>query len=71
MNTTELLFIVEDDPDGGFSAREMRHGIFVQGETIDEIKQAVRDAVDCHFDDGAIRPSVIRVHCVHDEVFVA
>ncbi len=71
MNTTELLFIVEDDPDGGFSAHEMRHGIFVQGQTLDEIKRAVRDAVDCHFDNGATRPSVIRLHYVHDEVFVA
>lgn len=71
MNATELLFLVEDDPESGFSARAVQTSIFVQGETMDEIRKAILEAVACHFEDQAFRPAVIRLHYVHDEVLAS
>ena len=62
----ELYFLVEDSPDGGYTARALGLSIFTQGETLDEIRANVRDAVDCHFNDE--RPKVIRLHIVRDEI---
>jgi hypothetical protein len=64
---TEILFIVEEAPEGGYTARAASVSIFAEGETIDEIRASVRDAVSCHFDDGAA-PRLIRLHFVRDEV---
>ena len=70
MNTSEVIFAVEESPEGGFEARALGHAIFTQGETMEELRQMVRDAVRCHFEADAI-PSVIRLHIVKDEVFTA
>ncbi len=67
---TEILFLVEEDPDGGYSARSVGASIFTQGDDMDALKASVRDAVRCHFDD-AVRPRVIRLHWVRDEVIAA
>jgi predicted RNase H-like HicB family nuclease len=45
----EIIFILEEDPEGGFSARSLGFSIFTQGNTIDEIKKNIKDAVRCHF----------------------
>jgi predicted RNase H-like HicB family nuclease len=50
---TEILFLVEEDIDGGYTARALDEAIFTQGETVDELKKMVRDAVLCHFDKNA------------------
>ncbi len=55
----EVVFLLEDDPGGGFTARALGHAIFTDGETLDEVRANVRDAVRCHFD-GADRSAVIR-----------
>jgi hypothetical protein len=67
---SEIIFSVEESTDGGYEARALGHSIFTQAETIDELKTMVRDAVRCHFDEGA-RPSVIRLHLVKDELIPA
>jgi len=40
--------------------------IFTEAETLPELKERVRDAVRCHFDE-ARRPRIIRLHLVKDE----
>ena len=70
MKASEVIFAVEESPEGGFEARALGYSIFTQGETMEELRQMVRDAVRCHFQDDAI-PSVIRLHIVKDEVFTA
>ncbi len=65
---SEIIFIVEEDPDGGFIARSLSESIFTQAETMDELREMVRDAVKCHFPDENNRPKVIRLHTVVDEV---
>ena len=70
MKASEVIFAVEESPEGGLEARALGYSIFTQGETMEELRQMVRDAVRCHFEDDAI-PSVIRLHIVKDEVFTA
>ena len=67
---SEIVFLVEDAPEGGLTARALGHSIFTDGESFDELRDNVRDAVRCHFDEGTA-PSVIRLHYVKDEVLAA
>ena len=64
---SEIVFLVEDAPEGGFTARAVAEAIFTEAETLDELRAAVRDAVACHFEDAS-RPQLIRLHFVRDEV---
>ena len=63
----ELIFIIEESPEGGFSARALGESIFTEAETMEKLRQQVRDAVRCHFDEGKA-PKVIRLHFVREEV---
>ena len=67
---TEVLFTVDEAPEGGYLARAFGHGIFVQVDTLNELHAQVRDAVACHFD-PADKPRLIRLHFVRDEVLAA
>lgn len=68
-NLSEIIFeISEDEIDGGYSASALGYGIHTEGETMDEVRRNVREAVDCYFDEGAARPGVVRLHFVRDEV---
>jgi hypothetical protein len=70
MKDSEIIFAVEESPDGGYEARALGHAIFTQADSMDGLREMVRDAVRCHFDEGAAA-AVIRLHFVHDEVFNA
>lgn len=67
MPEKEIIFAVEESPEGGYEARALGHPIFTQADTLDELRAAVRDAVRCHFE-PPIMPAVIRLHWVRDEV---
>ncbi len=67
---SEIVFLVEDAPEGGVLARALGHSIFTEADTYDELRDSVRDAVLCHFGEHD-RPSVIRLHYVKDEVLAA
>jgi len=67
---SEIVFLVEDAAEGGFTARALGHSIFAEADSYEELRDQVRDAVQCHFDEGE-RPSVIRLHYVKDEVLAA
>ncbi len=72
MSGTEIIFEVsEDEFDGGYSASALGFGIHTEGDTLDELRRNVREAVDCYFDDAMERPRLIRLHYVRDEVLVA
>lgn len=72
MSGTEIIFEVsEDELDGGYSASAVGLGIHTQGDTMDDIRRNVREAVDCYFDDSMVRPRLIRLHFVRDEVLAA
>ena len=63
---SELIFPIEDDPDGGcgYTAQAIRQNIFMQADTIDELKPMIRDAIDCHFDNRSQWPALVRLHFV-------
>lgn len=64
---TELVFLVEEAAEGGFTARAIGAPVFTEADTLDELRQAIRDAVRCHFDPGH-EPRMLRLHVVRDEV---
>jgi predicted RNase H-like HicB family nuclease len=72
MDLSEVVFVVEEDKEtGGFVASCHRFGIFTQGETIEELREMVRDAVACRFADETAKPRSIRLHILRDEVIAA
>lgn len=66
----EIIFEVrEGETDGGYVAAALGHAIATQGDTVEQLRAMVRDAVHCHFGDGApgAMPQIIRLHFVRDE----
>lgn len=62
----EIIFLVKESSEGGYTARGLGHSIFTEADTWEEMKEAVR----CHFDEGQL-PRVIRLHIVKEEVVTA
>ncbi|NET00194.1 MAG: 2-oxoisovalerate dehydrogenase E1 subunit beta [Sphaerospermopsis sp. SIO1G1] len=67
----EIVFLVEDDPDGGYTASGLGDSIFTQADDLETLKIMIRDAVHCHFPDQETRPQIIRLHIVRDEVIAS
>jgi len=63
----EVFFLVEEALEGGFTARAIGESIFTEGDDMDELKSNIREAVQCHFEEGSV-PKVIRLHQVKEEV---
>jgi hypothetical protein len=68
-NNREIVFMVEDSHEGGFEAKALGHSIFTAADTEKDLKAAVQDAVNCHFE-AEERPEIIRLHFVRDEVLL-
>ena len=65
----EIIFEVTEDPiDGGFVASALGHGITTEADTLSDLREMVKDAVQCHFHDAEQTPKIIRLHFVRDEV---
>jgi len=47
----EVFFLIEEALEGGYVAKAIGESIFTEGETMDELKANIREAVHCHFDD--------------------
>lgn len=72
MSETEIIFRVsEDEVDGGYTASALGYGIHTEGDSLDDIRRNVKEAVECYFDETMQRPKLIRLHFVHEEVLVA
>jgi predicted RNase H-like HicB family nuclease len=63
----EVFFLIEEALEGGYTAKAIGESIFTEGETMDELKANIREAVHCHFDDDKL-PKIIRLHLVKEEV---
>jgi hypothetical protein len=63
----EIIFIIEESPEGGYEAKALGYSIYTEGESLEEIKELIRDAVKCHFDESEM-PHIIRMHHVKDEI---
>lgn len=67
---TEIIFLVQESLEGGFEARALSASIYTEADTLDELKELIRDAVSCHFDEDE-RPKIIRLHYAHEEIIAA
>ncbi len=65
---SELIFVVEEAPEGGYTARALGASIFTEAETLAALKTNIVDAVRCHFENEADRPKLVRLHQVKDEI---
>jgi hypothetical protein len=63
----EILFVVEEAPEGGLTARALGESIFTEADNVESLHQQVRDAVHCHFAVGKA-PQIIRLHFTREEV---
>ena len=64
---SELIFLVEEAAEGGFTARALGESIFTEADTVAELHERVREAVHCHFDEGKA-PKIVRLHFVREEL---
>ena len=60
---TEIIFLVENEPEGGYMARAIGESIFTQADSIPELREMVKDAVECHYPDEATRPKPSMTRC--------
>ena len=60
---SEIIFVVEESPEGGYVAKALGHSIFTEAESLSELKQMIRDAIRCHFEELHL-PKMIRLHMV-------
>ena len=67
---SEIIFLVEEAPEGGYTARALGQSVFTDGDSLEELRNNVREAVECHFEEG-LRPRIIRLHFVREEVMQA
>jgi len=67
---TELVFLVEEAPEGGYVARALGTSIVTEADDLPDLRRAVREAVRCHFEPDDL-PKVLRLHLVRDEVIAA
>jgi hypothetical protein len=67
---SEIHFVVEEAPEGGYTARAVGENIFTEADDIAGLYANVRDAVRCHFEAGAV-PGLIRLHFGREEVIAA
>jgi predicted RNase H-like HicB family nuclease len=65
---SELVFEVTEEAEGGYSAECLTESIVTQGDSWEDLRANVKDAVEAYFFDGT-KPQSIRLHLVRDEVF--
>jgi hypothetical protein len=65
----ELIFMVEEAPEGGYTARALGESIFTEADDFAALEANVREAVRCHFDEGEL-PHVVRLHFTREQVLV-
>ncbi|HET8798081.1 MAG TPA: 2-oxoisovalerate dehydrogenase [Thermoanaerobaculia bacterium] len=63
----ELIFLVEEAPEGGYTARALGESIFTEADDVATLEMNVRDAVRCHFEEGSI-PRIVRLHFTREAV---
>jgi hypothetical protein len=64
----EIVFIVEEAPEGGYTARALGYSIYTEVDAWDDLKPAIQDAIACHFEPTE-RPRIVRLHFLHQEIF--
>lgn len=64
----ELVFVVEEAPEGGFTAHAAGESIFTEANEIESLRKNILEAVRCHYAGARSRPRIVRLHLVRDEI---
>jgi hypothetical protein len=62
----EIIFLVEESPEGGYTAQALGYSIYTEADSWAELKEMMRDALLCYFEDN--RSTLMRLHIVREEV---
>ncbi|HXH99933.1 MAG TPA: hypothetical protein VNI52_06670 [Sphingobacteriaceae bacterium] len=65
----EIFFLVEEIIEGGYTAKALGESIFTEADTIEDLRNGIKDAVLCHFDENEM-PKIVRLHVVKEETLV-
>ncbi len=64
----EIIFVVEEAAEGGFTAHALGVSIFTEADDLQTLGIQARDAVLCHYGDRSDRPRMIRLHYTQDDL---
>ena len=64
---SEVIFLVEEAPEGGLTARALGESIFTEADDLATLEANIRDAVRCHFGQEDV-PRFVRLHFTRDQV---
>ncbi|MSR78183.1 MAG: 2-oxoisovalerate dehydrogenase [Candidatus Omnitrophica bacterium] len=67
----EVMFVVEEAPEGGYIAKGVGVSIFTEADTLEELRRQIVDAVRCHYSGQSSSPRLVRLHHVKDEIIAA
>jgi len=68
----EIIFDVRgDEVNGGYTASALGYGIHTQGDSLEELRTVVKDAVRCYFDETMDAAKIIRLHFMREEILAA
>lgn len=65
---SEIIFAIQDSPEGGYDARSLGFSIFTHGDDMEELRTNIKEAILCHFDSDI--PKLIRLHYSKEELLV-
>jgi predicted RNase H-like HicB family nuclease len=51
----ELIFLVEEAIEGGYTANALGESIITEGDTLEELKNNIKEAVELHFEDSVTK----------------
>jgi predicted RNase H-like HicB family nuclease len=68
MKIKEIVFVVEEEPEQGYSAKALGYSIFTEGDSLTKLKDNIKDAIKCHFDKDDM-PIYVRLHIITEEKF--
>ena len=68
MKLKEIMFVGEEDPEKGYTAQALGYSIFTEGDTLEELKENIKDALKCHFDKKEMSLFVY-LHIIKEEKF--
>lgn len=64
----EIVFLINEAEEGGYTARALGESIFTEAETMEELKKNILEVLECHFDNPAKKPKIAHLHFVKDEI---
>ncbi len=50
----EIIFLVEEAPEGGYTARALGESIFAEADDAASLEANIRDAIRCHFENDEV-----------------